>query len=115
MGGAIGSVLRFLTGHYSTAIKLFSVPSGVLIVNLIGSFLIGLTFTVFNKNTSFESLRFLLMAGILGGFTTFSAFSFENMHLLKAGDYKNLLLNISIQTIGGLLLALLGYFTGNKL
>jgi CrcB protein len=115
MGGAIGSVLRFVAGHYSSNIRLFNVASGTLLVNLAGSFLIGFFFSVLVKYANNDSLRLLLLTGILGGFTTFSAFSLENMHLVKAGDFKNLALNISVQTIGGMLLALLGYFTGNKL
>jgi fluoride exporter len=115
MGGAIGSVLRFLTSYYTAHIRLFNTASGTLLVNLAGSFLIGFFMSFLVKNSQNEFLRLFLIAGILGGFTTFSAFSLENMHLIKEGDYKNLLLNVSIQTIGGLLLALMGYFIGNKL
>jgi len=115
MGGAIGSVLRFIAGYYTADFRLFNVAAGTLLVNLIGSFLIGFLFSAFIKNASNEALRFFLLTGILGGFTTFSAFSFENMHLFREGDYKNLLLNIGVQTIGGMLLALSGYWAGNKL
>lgn len=115
LGGALGSMLRFSIGYFFAATRLFNVASGTLIVNLIGSFLIGLLFSGFVKSSGSELIRFFLLSGVLGGFTTFSAFSLENLHLLKEGNIKFLLFNTITQVVGGLLLAFLGYYIGAKI
>jgi len=115
LGGAFGSMLRFILGYSLAHYKVFKVASGTLVVNLIGSFLIGLLISTTVKNAQHENVRFFLITGVLGGFTTFSAFSLENMHLLKDAEYKYLLLNIMVQTFGGLLLAFAGYALGKSL
>jgi CrcB protein len=115
LGGALGSMLRFSMGYLFAATRFFNVASGTLIVNLIGSFLIGLLFSGFVKSSGSELIRFFLLSGVLGGFTTFSAFSLENLHLLREGNIKFLLLNSITQVLGGLLFAFLGYYIGEKI
>jgi CrcB protein len=115
LGGALGSMLRYSCSYLLAATKVFNIASGTLVVNLAGSFLIGLLFSGFVKNSGSELVRFFLLSGVLGGFTTFSAFSFENLHLLKEGNFKFLLLNIITQVLGGLLLSFSGYYLGEKI
>jgi fluoride exporter len=80
LGGAVGSVLRFGVGL--AALRVFGVglPWGTLIVNVAG----GLAMGVLVARSESESLRLLLGVGLLGGFTTFSAFSLETVRLAEA-------------------------------
>jgi len=75
LGGAIGSSLRFLT------VASFGTPFAVLAVNVVGSFAMGLAFVLLSAR-----LSPLLMTGVLGGFTTFSAFSLDALKLWEAGQ-----------------------------
>src|SRR5688572_13122885 len=82
-GGFFGSVLRYITSR-SIDEKLNAVfPYGTLTVNLIGSFILGVVYAVALKKTGdSENLRLLFGTGFCGGFTTFSAFAFENVNLI---------------------------------
>lgn len=82
-GGAIGAVLRYLSGI--AVLRLFGAgfPVGTLAVNVFGSFLMGVCFVYFTQNGGKSSP--FIMTGILGGFTTFSAFSLEAFQLFDAG------------------------------
>ncbi|MHA7889171.1 MULTISPECIES: fluoride efflux transporter CrcB [Roseicyclus] len=85
LGGALGAVLRYLTGI--GLIRLFGhtpFPLGVLTVNVAGSFLMGL-FIVTAAQRGLTHLSPLVATGILGGFTTFSAFSLEAVTLYERG------------------------------
>lgn len=87
LGGALGSVARFLT--VSAFARVFSpaFPLGTLFVNVLGSFLIGLVATwLMRKVPDHDVARFFLTTGFLGGFTTFSAFSLEVLTLVQRGD-----------------------------
>lgn len=86
LGGAIGASLRYLTGV--GLLRLFGpqeFPTGILTVNVIGSFLMGV-FVVAAAHRGLTHLSPFVMTGLLGGFTTFSAFSLETMTLVERGD-----------------------------
>lgn len=87
-GGAIGAVLRLLISQFINSLFGGVMPIGTLFVNVVGSFLMGVIFVIFaNKIGEFNLLndvsRSFLMTGLLGGFTTFSAFSLEFLHLIE--------------------------------
>jgi len=84
-GGAIGAALRFLMGMGLLKATGPGVPLGVLSVNILGSFAMGL-FVVFAAKTSNTHLSPFVMTGLLGGFTTFSAFSLEAYTLFERGQ-----------------------------
>lgn len=84
LGGAIGSVGRYLTGLAATRAFGASLPMGTLIVNIAGSFVTGLLFIALERGDGRHVP--LLMTGILGGFTTFSAFSLDSFRLWERGD-----------------------------
>lgn len=88
LGGGVGSALRFLISKNLNSLS--PIPLGTLLVNFSGSLLIGFVLGLGLKQDIFSPNTTLLLAtGFCGGFTTFSAFSFENQALLKAGDYFN--------------------------
>ena len=78
LGGALGAVLRYLVG------LAVAFPLGTLAVNVVGSFLIGVVWVVFATRGLQAWLPFV-MTGVLGGFTTFSAFSLDTMRLIEDG------------------------------
>lgn len=86
LGGGLGAILRFLTVHQMTRLFGAAFPFGTLTVNVVGSFLIGIVAGALLSRLPSESLsidewRALLITGMLGGFTTFSAFSLDVMVL----------------------------------
>lgn len=106
-GGAIGSCLRFL---FFLLIKENSFPYSTLLVNVLGSLLIGLLFALNIKNEFFsKELNLFLMTGLCGGFTTFSAFSLENMNLMQQGKFGIGVFYITLSVVAGLLATWIGY------
>lgn len=97
IGGAIGSVLRYLT------ITAVSAPIGTLIVNVLGSLVMGVLFVVLSSR-----LHPLLMTGILGGFTTFSAFSLDALKLWQGGQVLPALVYVCASVILSLIAVALG-------
>lgn len=77
VGGAVGSVMRFLTSVLVTRSEPFPFPVGTFAVNILGCFCIGLFANLLPSN----NLRFLLITGFCGGFTTFSTFASETLTL----------------------------------
>lgn len=85
LGGAIGAALRYLAGVGILRLTGPGFPMAILTVNVLGSFLMGL-FVVFAAKTANTHLSPFVMTGILGGFTTFSAFSLEAATLFERGE-----------------------------
>ena len=82
-GGAVGAVLRYLTSNFY---KFYfpNFPIGTLFINFIGSFLIGiLASNLESRGTSYIFIKYFLIIGILGSFTTFSTFSLETIQLVN--------------------------------
>lgn len=103
-GGFIGAVLRYLAVLSMQVFKgKTNIPLGTLLVNVVGCLLIGF-FAVLaenNKVISSETRNFLIV-GILGAFTTFSAFGFETVNLFKSGLTFQFIVNIILQVVLGL-------------
>ena len=110
LGGAIGAALRFLSG---VAILRLTGPQdfplAIITVNVLGSFLMGV-FVVAAAHKGLTHLSPFVMTGILGGFTTFSAFSLETVTLMERGDYGAAGVYVAVSvilSIGALMLGLL--------
>ncbi|HJQ53131.1 MAG TPA: fluoride efflux transporter CrcB [Gemmatimonadaceae bacterium] len=87
VGGAAGSVLRYVVGRAVQGSSASGFPIGTMVVNITGCFLIGvLVRQLMNVQTSPE-IRALLVVGFCGGFTTFSTFSAETIGLIEGGEY----------------------------
>ncbi|MGB0403134.1 MAG: fluoride efflux transporter CrcB [Salibacteraceae bacterium] len=109
IGGGLGSVLRFLITRFMTSRFEYGLPISTLSVNVIGSLLLGLFIGFAHKNNWGESQYLILFTvGFCGGFTTFSTFSYENIILLKQGDYLMTILYTTLSLGLGLSAAFLG-------
>ena len=103
VGGAAGSILRYGVQKAFNA----SFPSGTMLVNLIGCFLIGILWATLKQSD--EQKRLLLMTGFCGGFTTFSAFTLEGVQMMMSGRWAVAFLYTTASVIGGLMATFLGY------
>ena len=106
-GGAIGSLARYLMGVFLQNTK-SGFPLSTLLVNVIGSFAIGIIFYIL-KDTNNENLKAFIIVGFLGGFTTFSAFSIDALNLIIEKQYFTSMLYISMTLIFSLSAVLLGF------
>ena len=109
IGGAAGSVLRYLTSVVVQKYYAHVFPLATLLTNLIGCLLIGIFVGWLSKNQLPDSnLKWLLITGFCGGYTTFSAFGLENVQLLQNGNSAYALLYIAASVIIGLAAVYLG-------
>ncbi|MDR2205995.1 MAG: fluoride efflux transporter CrcB [Flavobacteriaceae bacterium] len=108
VGGGLGSVLRFLISNFTQKLwNISTFPMGTLVVNITGCFAVGIFSSYFLKVDS--GLKFLLITGFCGGYTTFSAFSAENYSLWQSGNYFTLILYILLSLLLGFLAVVLGF------
>lgn len=116
LGGAAGSVLRYaLSGLAQAAAPRSVFPYGTLAVNVAGSFLAGLLWGLFENRLISPQARVFLFAGLLGGFTTFSAFALESMHLLRDGELASACANMAATNMAGLAAAFAGYLLARSI
>lgn len=111
VGGMLGSILRFLAGHFINPVPHSGFPYGTFTVNVVGSLLIGM---VFGLSQRYEwmtpELRVFLAVGFCGGFTTFSAFAYENIVMLQAKDYVTFALYSVLSFVVCLAATVIGLF-----
>ena len=107
-GGFIGSVMRYLLQVFIENKLLSTFPMATLIANITGSFIIGVDFALAEKSLMNSDWRIFMSVGICGGFTTFSAFAFNNFNMIKEHTWNQLFLNIGGTMILGILAVYLG-------
>lgn len=109
-GGAIGSVLRYLASGFVQRLDFWgSFPAGTLAVNVVGCAVLGLLGGLSDSRYLFgPGARLFVFIGVLGGFTTFSTFSYETLALMRAGETAKAALNVG----ASLLLCLAGTWLG---
>ena len=109
VGGGFGSALRYVIGKYLNNTGGF--PWGTFAVNILGSLLIGIILGFAAKNNTLSQNQTLLLAtGFCGGFTTFSAFAYENHVFLKSGDFTSFALYTIASFVVGFLAVFLGLY-----
>ena len=115
-GGAIGAAARYLIG-ISPLNSLFGrFPFPTLLINVIGSFLIGLLAALLaDRFAASETLRLFVIVGILGGFTTFSAFEAEMYGLARGGEYITAFLYLFLSVFLGFVSVVIGVELGRRL
>ncbi|MGD1839682.1 MAG: fluoride efflux transporter CrcB [Thermonemataceae bacterium] len=111
LGGGLGAVARWSIGWLSKMILGVAFPYGTLVANVLGAFLIGMAYGWLTKQDSATWFAPLLITGFLGGFTTFSSFSYETLFLFQKAYYLKALLNIFFNVT----LCLLAVLVGTKL
>ncbi|AJC84597.1 fluoride efflux transporter CrcB [Campylobacter peloridis] len=107
-GGFLGAITRVLTSNFFNKIIPHDFPYGTLIVNIIGSFLMGLFFSYANSKGVNLLSKSIISTGFLSAFTTFSTFSYENLLFLQSGDYFHFFINV----ISNIALCLLAVWLG---
>jgi CrcB protein len=111
LGGGIGSIARFLCQKYLYEWAPHPFPIGTFIVNILGCFLIGVFYGLAEKGSLLSpELRLLLATGFCGGYTTFSSFAYENIILLKTGNFFYSGLYMAGSVILGVAATFLGMF-----
>jgi fluoride exporter len=109
MGGFVGSVLRYTLSTAFSSLTIFSIPTGTFFVNILGSFAMGYAAGTFLKYPIEEPLRLMVTYGILGGFTTFSAFSLEFFELSSKGQFSQAIIYMIASFVLGVVFLALGY------
>jgi fluoride exporter len=116
LGGAIGTTLRYLTSGLAARWLGVDFPYGTLIVNLVGCFLIGLIHQVGTEGLVLsDDVRLFLTTGVMGGLTTYSAFSYETIRLLEARAWAEAWVNVVVTTASCLAISFLGIAAGRLL
>ncbi|HEX2684944.1 MAG TPA: fluoride efflux transporter CrcB [Ferruginibacter sp.] len=107
LGGGLGSVLRYLTGIFIGS-KFF--PYATMAVNITGSFIIGIVLAMGMRESGWANeWKLFLATGLCGGFTTFSAFSLENMEMIQNGKLGLAAGYIILSVLSGIGAVYLGY------
>ena len=113
LGGAIGTGLRYVTSGLAARWLGAEFPYGTLIVNVVGSFLIGLIQQVGATSLLIpETTRLFLTVGIMGGLTTYSSFSYETLRLAQIGAWGQAWINVLVTTAVCLGVCFLGIVVG---
>jgi CrcB protein len=114
--GALGCLARYFISGWGYVLLGRSFPYGTLIVNVLGAFFIGLVMEFGLRSTLLPaSLRVGLTIGFLGGFTTFSTFSYETFRLLEEGDFFVAATNVLVSVVGCLFFTWLGIHSARYL
>ena len=115
-GGFVGSVARYYISKINLLVNFLAIPLGTLLVNVLGSFILGFLTGIAAKSPVLNlEKRLFLMVGLCGGFTTFSTFTNENLMLMHNGQFSSIFIYTSVSVIFGFLAVFLGYTTSNLL
>lgn len=115
LGGAVGSVLRYSIGAWVQRLGGSGFPWSTLMINVLGSLLIGLFLRFSAEGALSQEARFLLAVGFCGGFTTFSTLSWETLTLLQGSQWLLALLYSQGSLLLGLLAVFVGYWLAGRL
>ena len=115
-GGAIGALLRYGVSNWTYSILGREFPYGTLVVNVLGSLLMGLLFILLNERFNLSpEWRAALLVGLLGAFTTFSTFSIETLNLITSGESFKAMLNILFSVVICIAATWVGMLVGRQI
>lgn len=109
LGGAIGAGLRYGLGGWIQTLSGPSFPWSTFVINVSGSFLIGIVIRLNLEGSLSPEARLFLAVGVLGGYTTFSSFSYETLTLVQQGEWAKAFLYVAGSVILGFAAVLLAY------
>ncbi len=112
IGGVTGAIARYLVGNYIGSRYGVRFPYGTFVINLSGSFLVGLTMTLFSRTAVNPNWRYLIPIGFIGAYTTFSTFEYETLQALQAGQVVVAALNVGLSVVLGFLAVWAGTVLG---
>ncbi len=114
--GGLGCVSRYLVSGWTYSLLGRGMPYGTLVVNVVGSFLLGLIMEASTRSTLLTNeVRMGITVGFMGGFTTFSTFSYETVRLLEQGSLRQAGANIALNVLVCVIFALLGIFLARQI
>jgi CrcB protein len=115
-GGFLGSIARYFVSMLNISITFHAIPLGTLLVNVTGSLIIGFLTGIADKSLILTTeWRLFLMVGLCGGFTTFSAFTNENLMLIHNGQIMTVFVYTGLSIFLGLIAVYSGYVLTNLL
>jgi fluoride exporter len=116
LGGCLGSMLRFWLGSYIGSKMGARFPYGTLVINITGSFLIGLVFALFTARTHWSpNWRYLIPIGFIGGYTTFSSFEYETLRMIQDGQIGLGFLYVALSVVVGFVAVWGGVMAGRAI
>jgi fluoride exporter len=115
LGGAIGTILRYIIGGLDYRFSSGVFPVSTLVVNVTGSLIIGFLWGIVDRFEISPNLRIFIFIGILGGYTTFSTFSIETFNLMRAGEYRIAFINSGLSVILSIGAVFSGYIASKML
>ena len=118
LGGGVGAALRYSLSRWLLSFQFFTNHSWsvIMLINVVGSFIMGALFVVISKHLLLSAFyRHLLLIGLLGGFTTFSSFSIDTVSAIEIGNMLAAVLNVICTVFGSLAMCLLGVFIAQSI
>ncbi len=115
IGGAIGSIARYLLGRAVQGALHLEFPIGTFVVNVVGCLVIGVLAKFFMNSQTEVPLRATLMIGFCGGFTTFSSFSLDTLGLMRGGEWGKATLYVVLSCLVCVAATAAGYAMGRPL
>lgn len=115
LGGAIGTLLRYIMGGLDYRFSNGVFPISTLVVNVTGSLAIGFLWGIIDRFAISPNVRLFIFIGVLGGYTTFSTFSLETFNLMRDGEYRFAIINMALSVALSVGAVFAGYITSKTL